>query len=112
MAKIKGSGKEMTERVFKRHHPKKYQQFLASFTPAQRAVYNHTIAVRWEEIETDEEENVLRRAANILYPNDPKALFRYGHESAVYGFSFIYRIFFRLPSLTNLFKKLVPNGRK
>jgi len=106
MAKIKGSGKQMTERVFKRYSPDKYEQYLATFSEEQRRAYVRGTAIRWEEIETDEVNNALSKAANILYQQDPRPLFRYGIESAKYGFSFLYQVFFKFPSITNLFKKI------
>jgi len=106
MAKIKGSGKEIMFRTLQRHGADKKQRFLDEIPAAQRAIVESTLSIRWEEIETDENHNSLQVAAKLLFPNDPKRLRKLGNEMAIYGFSVMYKIFFRLPSLTTLFKKV------
>jgi len=106
MAKIKGTSKEMSNRVFARYGPEAMQRFLNSLTPEQREIHEHATGIRWVELETDEENSGLIKTARALFPNDSMRLKRLGREMAQYGFATIYKMFFRVPSLTYLFKKV------
>jgi len=106
MAKIKGSGKEIMERTLKKFGPDTVKQYYAHFSQEQLDIVNNAHGVQWVEMEMDEKNNGLQLAAELLFPNDPKQLRKLGQAMAEHGFSVFYKIFFRLPSLPNLFKKV------
>lgn len=110
MARIKGSGREIIERTLKKFGPDKVTQFYAEQAKLRGEEflkeYQLISSVRWLEMEMDEENNSLQSAAKLLFPNDPQRLRKLGLAMAEHGFSVFYKIFFSLPSLPNLFKKV------
>lgn len=106
MAKIKGSGKEIMERTLRKYGEDKVQAFYATFTREQLDQFQNVHGVKWVDLETDEINNSLQRAAKIVFPSDPQRLKKLGQAMAEHGFSVFYKVFFRLPSLTGLFKKV------
>lgn len=101
MAKVKGIGKEMLIRVFRKYGKNLEDDFLQALTPDRRACHLNTHGIRWEEIDLDEKRNPLAVAANIIFPNEHQNIRKLGTIMAKDGFVPIYKIFFKFPSLTS-----------
>jgi len=106
MAKVKGTGKDILIRVLNKYGPNMYQQYLELLPAHLREKEKNTSGTKSMELDKDEENNTLIIAAKFLYPLEDKKLRRLGKEMALYGFSIVYKMFFAIPSLTYLFKKV------
>jgi uncharacterized protein (TIGR02265 family) len=66
--------------------------------------FQNVLAFQWFPIEREAE--IISAAAQILFPNDERAVFRLGFEVAKAQFTGIYKIFIKIPSIEFVVKNV------
>lgn len=94
MANFKGTGIIVFDKFFAKKGPDMRTQFLDRLTPEERKVYNTTMSVTWIPVEMAT--TLTKKAAEMLYPNDPQALFKIGWARAEANVNGVYRLFFKI----------------
>jgi hypothetical protein len=93
MANLKGSSIKAIEKLFK-NQPLPYEQFLASLSPEELKTYKHSMPITW--VPADLAASISSKAADLLYPGDPRRLVKLGRDRAVVHITGLYKMVFRI----------------
>jgi hypothetical protein len=82
-----------------------YINALAStLKPETFKILNTTLSINWVPLKIEAE--IIQETSKLLFPNDPRPLFRMGHKVAGKQFTGIYKLFLRIPSVSFIIKNI------
>jgi len=104
MGNYKGNAVLILDQLLRQHDPEARELFLASLTPGGKEAYLKILPITWVPIE--EATALSVKAAHVLFPKEPDALFRLGKARAIASASGFNKIFFRFMSVEAMIKRV------
>jgi len=103
MNKVKATNTLTLKKLLGSKHPELEAKLKAELSPACLNIYAYSTVSTW--ITDVEEQEILAIGARLLFPHLPTAMVQLGRMLALETMSGIYRVFFRIPSVSFVMKR-------
>ena len=75
---------------------------VSSLTPEVLKTFQTALSINWVPLEVEAE--IIQAASRLLFPKDPRPIYKLGHTVAGKQFTGIYKFFLRIPSIGFIIK--------
>jgi hypothetical protein len=103
MNNFKGSGILAIDKLFKAQNPELREKFLAALSPEELKAYKTCLPISW--VPTTLAVAISEKAADVLYPGDPRRLFNLGRDRAIVHINGMYKILFKLMNVNTVLEQ-------
>jgi uncharacterized protein (TIGR02265 family) len=101
MANVKATDTVIIREMFKGKETD-LNTMASSLKPEIFKTFQTTLSVNWIPLEFESE--IIQAAARLLFPKDPRPIFKLGHTVAGKQFTGVYKFFLRIPSVSFIVK--------
>ncbi len=101
MANVKATDTVIIREMFKGKE-NDLNTMASSLKPEIFKIFQAALSVNWIPIEVESE--IIQAAARLLFPKDPRPIFKLGHTVAGKQFTGVYKFFLKIPSVSFIVK--------
>jgi len=97
MANVKASDIVIIRDILKEKGEQYLHTMNASISPDVSKTFQSALSLTWIPLEVEAE--IIQAASRLLFPSDPRPIYKLGHTVAGKQFTGIYKFFLRIPSI-------------
>ena len=104
MANVKASDIVIIREMLKVKGDDSINTMASSLTPEVLKTFQTALSLNWVPLEVEAE--IIQAAARLLFPKDPRPIYKLGYTVAGKQFTGIYKFFLRIPSIGFVIKNI------